>query len=156
MPRYVLNVNGKRHEVDASAAATLLEALRDGLGLTGAKPGCGEGQCGACTVLLGGKAVRACVTRVADAADTPIETIEGLADGEKLHPLQEAFLAKCAFQCGYCTPGMILAAKSLLAANPKPNRDEVRRAMNGNICRCGAYGRIVDAVLMAAEGTGRA
>jgi nicotinate dehydrogenase subunit A len=156
MPRYTLTVNGKRHEIESRLTTSLLDVLRENLDLTGAKPGCGEGQCGACTVLLNGTPTRACVTKAADVGEASIETIEGLAADGKLHPIQEAFLAKAAFQCGYCTPGMILAAKALLARNPKPNREEVRRAMNGHICRCGAYTRIVDAVIAAAEGGARA
>lgn len=156
MPRYTLNVNGNRQQVEIGPSASLLSVLREHMELTGAKPGCGEGQCGACTVLVAGKPTRACITHAVDVGDAPVETIEGLASTGALHPIQQAFLAKAAFQCGYCTPGMILAAKALLAENPTPNREEVRSAMNGNICRCGAYTRIVDAVIAAAEGSARA
>jgi aerobic-type carbon monoxide dehydrogenase small subunit (CoxS/CutS family) len=151
MPIQELHVNGDRHKVEAEGDRSLLGVLRDDLGLTGSKYGCGEGQCGACTVLLDGKRVRSCVTRLDAAAGKPIKTIEGVAAGETLHPLQEAFLAADALQCGYCTPGMILSALALLAENPEPTRDEIVRALNGNICRCGAYARIVAAVESAAK-----
>jgi nicotinate dehydrogenase subunit A len=146
-----LQVNGTRLPLHADAERTLLSVLRFDLGLTGAKYGCGEGLCGACTVLLNGKRVRSCTTKVQDAADKKIRTIEGLAVGDKLHAVQEAFLAVNAFQCGYCTPGMILSAVALLNENPTPSREEIIRAMNGNICRCGTYPRILDAVERAAK-----
>jgi aerobic-type carbon monoxide dehydrogenase small subunit (CoxS/CutS family) len=146
-----LHVNGARRAVEADPGCSLLGVLRDDLGLTGAKYGCGEGQCGACTVLVDGKRVRSCVTRVDAAAGKPVRTIEGLAAGDKLHPLQEAFLEAGALQCGYCTPGMLMSALALLEENPTPTRDEIVRAMNGTICRCGTYTRIVDAVEKAAK-----
>jgi aerobic-type carbon monoxide dehydrogenase small subunit (CoxS/CutS family) len=146
-----LHVNGARRPVEADAERTLLSVLRDDLDLTGCKYGCGEGRCGACTVLLDGQPTRSCNTRVAAAQDRPIRTIEGLAQGEKLHPLQEAFLATGALQCGYCTPGMLMSAAALLARDPNPSREDVVRFLNGNICRCGAYARIVDAILQAAQ-----
>jgi aerobic-type carbon monoxide dehydrogenase small subunit (CoxS/CutS family) len=149
--RYTLRVNGATHEVQAEPTDTLLSVLREDLGLTGSKYGCGEGQCGACTVLLDGQAVRSCVTRVPAAAQKAITTIEGLAEGERLHPVQQAFLEVEAFQCGYCTPGMIMAAVALLRANATPSEQDITRAMNGNICRCGTYPRIVQAIRMAAE-----
>ncbi len=152
MAKYELAVNGKLYAVDAQPSKLLLDVLREDLGLTGTKYGCGEGQCGSCTVLVEGKARRSCLISISQVGQQKVETIEGLAQGEQLHPLQEAFLRKAAFQCGYCTPGMILAAKALLAENPKPTPTEVRRAMNNNICRCGTYGRIVDAVLSTVEG----
>jgi aerobic-type carbon monoxide dehydrogenase small subunit (CoxS/CutS family) len=155
MPVYELNVNGASREVSVPAKKLLLDVLRDDLDLTGTKPGCGEGQCGSCTVLVGGKAQRSCLMQVSQVGDKPVETIEGLATDSGLHPLQQAFADKAAFQCGYCTPGMILAAKALLAETPKPSRSDVREALNGNICRCGTYQRIVDAVLQAAEGGSR-
>ncbi|MCU0227489.1 MAG: (2Fe-2S)-binding protein [Bryobacterales bacterium] len=156
MPRYELNVNGKPTTVDVQPNTLLLDVLRDHLDLTGTKYGCGEGQCGSCTVLLDGKARKSCLVAVSQVGQQPVETVEGLQRDGKLHPLQEAFLKHGAFQCGYCTPGMLMAAKALLSETPKPTRDQARRAMNGNLCRCGAYGRILDAILEAAEGGSRA
>jgi aerobic carbon-monoxide dehydrogenase small subunit len=146
-----LHVNGAARPVEADAARSLLSVLRDDLGLTGAKYGCGEAHCGACTVLLDGKAVRSCSTRVEAAAGKKVGTIEGLAVGERLHALQEAFLATGALQCGYCTPGMIMSALSLLTKNPEPTRDEIIQGMNGNVCRCGTYNRIISAIEAAAK-----
>jgi aerobic-type carbon monoxide dehydrogenase small subunit (CoxS/CutS family) len=146
-----LDVNGTKRPVEADAERSLLSVLRDDLGLTGAKYGCGEGECGACTVLLDGKRVRSCTTRVGTAAGKAIRTIEGIAAGDKLHPVQEAFLACGAMQCGYCTPGMIVSAVGLLETKPQPTRDEIVSGMNGNICRCGTYTRIVAAVEKAAQ-----
>jgi aerobic-type carbon monoxide dehydrogenase small subunit (CoxS/CutS family) len=146
-----LHVNGAAKPVDADPARTLLSVLRDDLGLTGAKYGCGEGHCGACTVLIDGKAVRSCSTRVEAAEGKKVSTVEGLAAGEKLHAIQEAFLNVGALQCGYCTPGMIMSALALLTSNPEPTREEIIRGMNGNICRCGTYNRIIAAVEQAAK-----
>lgn len=146
-----LHVNGARHGLDADADRTLLSVLRDDLGLTGSKYGCGEGRCGACSVLLDGQRAFACKTRVESAQGKQVRTIEGLATGDKLHPLQEAFLEADALQCGYCTPGMLMAAAALLASNPEPTRDEIVRAMNGNVCRCGTYPRIIAAIERAAK-----
>lgn len=146
-----LHVNGTARPVDADGERTLLSVLRDDLGLCGAKYGCGEGRCGSCTVLLDGKAVRSCSTRVEAASDKKVRTVEGLAVGDKLHAIQEAFLAADALQCGYCTPGMIMSALALLTETPDPTRDEIIRGMNGNICRCGTYSRIIDAVERAAK-----
>ena len=146
-----LQVNGVGREIDADPNRSLLSVLRDDLGLTGAKYGCGEGRCGACTVHLDGRPVRSCTTRVEDAAGKKVRTIEGLADGDTLHPVQKAFLEADALQCGYCTPGMILAAVSLLEGRPEPGRDEIVRSMNGNVCRCGAYTRIIAAIELAAK-----
>lgn len=146
-----LLVNGVRRRVDADAGRSLLSVLRDDLELTGAKYGCGEGQCGACTVLIDGRAARACTVRVGAVAGKAITTIEGLERNGKLHPLQQAFLDAGALQCGYCTPGMILAAAALLAQNPDPSDAEIVRAMQGNICRCGTYSRIISAIRMAAR-----
>jgi len=146
-----LQVNGARRRVRAGAGRSLLHLLREELGLTGAKPGCGEGACGACTVLLDGRAARACVVPADAAAGRRVTTIEGLARGGRLHPLQEAFLAEDALQCGYCTPGMILSAAALLAANPDPTAGEVAAFLEGNLCRCGAHPRIVAAVRAAAR-----
>src|SRR5947199_10211351 len=145
-----LNVNGARRRIDADAERPLLSVLRDDLDLTGAKYGCGEGRCGACTVLVDGQAVRSCLTRVGAVADRPITTIEGLEQDGKLHPLQQAFLDAGAMQCGYCTPGMIMAGIGLLAKIPDPDRAEIVRAMDGNICRCGTYNRILAAIRQVA------
>jgi aerobic-type carbon monoxide dehydrogenase small subunit (CoxS/CutS family) len=146
-----LHVNGAARAVDADSARPLLSVLRDDLGLTGAKYGCGEAHCGACTVLLDGKAVRSCSTSAGAAAGKKVRTIEGLSDGGKLHAIQEAFLAAGALQCGYCTPGMIMSALALLAKNPEPTREEIVQGMNGNVCRCGTYNRIVAAIETAAK-----
>jgi aerobic-type carbon monoxide dehydrogenase small subunit (CoxS/CutS family) len=148
---FTLLVNGSEHRVDVEPEKPLLYVLRDDLGLTGTKYGCGEGQCGACTVLIGGSATRSCRMRVSSAAGKKITTIEGLARGDALHPVQQAFLEVEAFQCGYCTPGMILSAASLLENNSTPNEQQIMSRMDGNICRCGAYGRIVEAVHRASE-----
>jgi aerobic-type carbon monoxide dehydrogenase small subunit (CoxS/CutS family) len=145
-----LLVNGKEQNVEASPEETLLNVLRDHLELTGTKYGCGEGQCGACTVLLDGSAVRSCRTQVSSAAGKKITTIEGLAHGEALHPVQRAFLQAEAFQCGYCTPGMILSAVALLEHTPNPTEKQIVRYMEGNVCRCGTYERIIQAVRWAA------
>ncbi len=125
--------------------------MRGELGLTGPKYGCGEGQCGACTVILDGNRVRSCVVRMDTAADKPVQTIEGLADGDKLHAVQTAFLEAGAFQCGFCTPGMVMSAVALLNKQPEPSREEIVRFMDKNICRCGTYNRIVVAVQNAAK-----
>ena len=146
-----LYVNGTRRRVSASPERSLLSVLRDGLDLTGAKYGCGEGQCGACTVLLDGAAVRSCITRVSAAEGKHITTIEGLERNGELHPLQEAFLETGAMQCGYCTAGMIMSGVSLLAQNASPTDGEIAHGMQGNVCRCGTYPRIVAAVRLAAK-----
>jgi aerobic-type carbon monoxide dehydrogenase small subunit (CoxS/CutS family) len=146
-----LHVNGSRRPVTADAERSLLSVLRDDLDLTGSKYGCGEGRCGACTVLMDGQPVRSCTTRVGSVQGKQIRTIEGLAEGDKLHPLQEAFLQAGAMQCGFCTPGMIMSALALLTSEPKATREEIVRSMNGNICRCGTYSRIVGAIEQAAK-----
>lgn len=146
-----LRVNGESRWVDAPEGRSLLSVLREDLDLTGAKYGCGEAQCGACTVLIDGVPTRSCVTPVGRVADKEIATIESLEADGRLHPLQEAFLDHEAFQCGYCTPGMILSGVALLRKNPSPSRDEIVQAMDGNICRCGTYPRILAAVQQAAE-----
>jgi aerobic-type carbon monoxide dehydrogenase small subunit (CoxS/CutS family) len=157
MPRITeLDVNGAKRRVDADSDRTLLSVLRDDLDLTGTKYGCGEGQCNACTVLLDGQPARSCITKVSSAAGKKIVTIEGLAPEGKLHPVQEAFLEAEAFQCGWCTPGMILGAVGLLQKNPKPTEAEIVTGMNGHICRCGTYPRIVQAIQSAAKKGGRA
>jgi aerobic-type carbon monoxide dehydrogenase small subunit (CoxS/CutS family) len=150
MALVLLDVNGTPRRLDAPADEPLLSALRNRLDLTGTKYGCGEGQCGACTVLLDGAAVRSCQTTVAEAAGKKIVTIEGLEQNGRLHPVQAAFLEVEAFQCGYCTPGMIVSAAALLRSNPSPTTDDIVGAMSGNVCRCGTYPRILDAVRRAA------
>jgi aerobic-type carbon monoxide dehydrogenase small subunit (CoxS/CutS family) len=146
-----LTVNGKARSVDVEPDATLLNVLREQLDLTGTKYGCGEGQCGACTVLIDGKPRRACITPVKAAAGRQVTTIEGLERNGRLHPLQQAFLDLDVMQCGYCTPGMIVTGAALLAANPNPGEQEIIRFMEGNICRCGTYQRIVAAIRQAAS-----
>ncbi|HEX5226594.1 MAG TPA: (2Fe-2S)-binding protein [Bryobacteraceae bacterium] len=148
-----LAVNGKRYRLLVDPGRMLLWVLRDDLHLTGAKYGCGEGQCGACTVLIDGAPVRSCITRVGAVASKEITTIEGLDKNGKLHPVQEAFIDADAMQCGYCTPGMILASVALLNKKPHPDEPEIRRTLEGNICRCGTYPRIIAAVLAASRGT---
>lgn len=145
-----LNVNGKKLRVDVDSQTPLLYVLRDHLNLTGTKYGCGEAKCGACTVLVEGQPMRSCVTPVSRVSDKQIITIEGLEKDGKLTPLQEAFLKADALQCGYCTSGMIVAASALLNRNAKPSRDEIVKHMDGNICRCGTYARIVNAIEIAA------
>jgi isoquinoline 1-oxidoreductase subunit alpha len=146
-----LLVNGTEHQVDSPPDQKLLYVLRDELGLTGAKYGCGEGQCGACTVLLNEQPVRSCLISVQAAVGRKITTIEGLEHDGHLHSVQQAFLEAEAFQCGYCTSGMILAAVALLRQAPSPRDDQIVHGMNGNICRCGTYPRIVEAVRIAAN-----
>ena len=149
-----LRVNGKGYEVRAEPDAVLLWVLREQLDLTGTKYGCGEGQCGACTVLIDGRAHRSCMTPVATLAGKAIVTIEGLATEERLHPVQQAFLDEGAMQCAYCTPGMIMSAVSLLNNKPNPSEAEIVQGMQGNICRCGTHPRIV-AAIRKASATGK-
>ena len=151
MPLFALNINGRVRELEAPGQAPLLDVLRDAAQLTGTKYGCGEGLCGACTVLVAGKPVKSCLMPVADVGEQAVETIEGLATARGLHPLQEAFLSHAAFQCGYCTPGMIMAAKALLADIPHPTAQQIEERLEGHICRCGTYPRIVEAVQTAAR-----
>jgi aerobic-type carbon monoxide dehydrogenase small subunit (CoxS/CutS family) len=146
-----LRINGSQVNVDAEEERSLLDLLREDLGLSGAKFGCGEGRCGACTVLVDGAPVRSCVTALKTVASGEITTIEGLERDGKLHPLQEAFLDTGAMQCGYCTCGMIMSGVALLNKNPNPTREEIIEHMNGNICRCGTYPRILAAVSGAAK-----
>jgi nicotinate dehydrogenase subunit A len=146
-----LNVNGRIYNTDADSDSSLLFVLRDHLDLTGSKYGCGEGQCGACTVLIDGKSRRSCITRVGDVAQKQITTIEGLAQGDRLHPVQQAFLDEGAMQCAYCTSGMIMTAVSLLNARRESSAAEIARSMEGNICRCGTQPRIVLAIQRAAK-----
>jgi nicotinate dehydrogenase subunit A len=146
-----LNVNGSPRNIDADADTSLLSVLRDQLDLTGSKYGCGEGQCGACTVLIDGSPRRSCITLVGAVGQKQITTIEGLAQGDRLHPLQEAFLEEAAMQCAYCTSGMIMTAVSLLRANHNPSAADISHSMEGNICRCGTHPRIVAAIQKAAK-----
>lgn len=139
-------VNGTRHELDVEPRLTLLDTLRDILDLTGSKKGCDEGVCGACTVILDGKAVCSCMTFAVEADGSDVLTIEGIAEGSKLDPIQKAFIEFDGMQCGFCTSGQIMSAKAFLMSNAKPTKDEIREAMSGNICRCGAYINIVDAI----------
>ena len=149
--RVALTVNGKVVEGDVDCRMTLAEFLREELGLTGTKVGCNRAECGACTVLLNGNPVYSCTVLAVDAAGKEVLTIEGLADEGKLHPLQEAFVEHDALQCGYCTPGMILSVKALLDRNSRPTEDEVRKAIEGNLCRCGSYPNIIEATIAASE-----
>jgi aerobic-type carbon monoxide dehydrogenase small subunit (CoxS/CutS family) len=146
-----LTVNGKPYTVEAGPQTSLLSVLREQLDLTGSKYGCGEGQCGACTVLIDGKAQRSCVTKAGTVSQKRVTTIEGLASGGQLHPVQEAFLEAGAMQCGYCTSGMIMSAVALLQRNPTPKENEIIAFMDGNVCRCGTYPRIVSAIQKAAK-----
>jgi len=144
-----LQVNGTMRRVEVDGERSLLSVLRDELDLTGAKYGCGEGQCGACTVLIDGRASRSCLTQAASVEGKQITTIEGLERGGGLHPLQQAFLSEEAMQCGYCTAGMIMSAAGLLKKTPNPTDAEILRAMEGNLCRCGTYPRILSAIRSA-------
>ncbi len=146
-----LSVNGERRTVAAEPHHTLLEVLREELGLTGTKHGCELGECGACTVLADGLPILACLALPAELGDAAITTVEGLADGATLHPLQTAFAEEGAAQCGYCTPGMLLTAKALLDGNPRPTRDEIAHAISGNLCRCTGYTAIYEAIEKAAR-----
>jgi len=152
MPAYTITVNGARRTVDAwDPDMPLLYALRESLGLTAAKYGCGLGQCGSCTVLVDGRATRSCVVRIADVAGKSVTTSEGLGSPEKPHPVQAAFIAEQAAQCGYCTSGMVMSAVALLASNPAPSRAETQAALAGNLCRCGSHDRVLRAVQRAAD-----
>jgi len=142
-----LKVNGEAYQLEVPANWTLLDVIREECGLTGTKQGCGSGECGACTVLLDGEPVNSCLVLALQANGKSVTTIEGLSRGEKMHPIQEAFIAHGAVQCGFCTPGMVLAAKALLDKNPRPKEVEVREALAGNLCRCTGYQKIVEAIL---------
>jgi aerobic-type carbon monoxide dehydrogenase small subunit (CoxS/CutS family) len=150
MATFRFTVNGKTRSVDSDPERPLLEVLREDLALTGTKFGCGEGQCGACTVLLDNRAVRSCITPVRSAQDRKITTIEGLAQGTALHPVQQAFLEETALQCGYCTAGMVMRTLALLETYPHPTDAQIVEGMNGNLCRCAGYHRIMAAVRSAA------
>lgn len=151
-----LTVNNTRRAVDCDRSPTLLAALRDQLGLTGPKLGCDHGECGACTVRVDGELVYACLTLTAACEDAQVQTVEGLADGGALHPLQQAFITHDAAQCGYCTPGQLLAAAALLERTPHPTDDDIRTAMSGNLCRCGTYPKIIAAIRAVADAAGDA
>ena len=147
-------LNGKPVRIETEPGRALLWVLRTDLGLTGTKYGCGTGLCGSCTVVVAGKAVRSCQTSLADVAGKAVTTIEGLAQGDRLHPIQQAFVDHGGFQCGFCTPGMIMNAYGLLLANPSPSREQVSGAMEGNLCRCSAYKRILEAIESVAAAKG--
>ncbi len=149
----VIRVNGAQQRLEVEGSRSLLSVLRVELGLSGTKYGCGTGECGACTVLVDGEAVRSCVVPVSRVQGKTVTTIEGLASQGRLHPVQEAFLEAQAFQCGYCTPGMIMGTVALLARNPLPSELEIREALAGHLCRCGVYARVIRAVQLAAEKT---
>jgi nicotinate dehydrogenase subunit A len=150
MAKFSVRVNGERKTLSVDADTALLYVLRNDVGLNGPKFGCGLAQCGACTVLVGGKPVRSCVTPMS-AVKGPVTTIEGLGTLDKLHPLQRAFIEEQACQCGYCGNGMVMSAKALLARNPRPTNEEIRKALNGHLCRCASHNRIVRAVQRAAK-----
>lgn len=149
--QYTLRINHRTHTVEAEPGDSLLSVLRYDLGLTGAKYGCGEGYCGACTVLVDNQITRSCTARLGAVAGKPITTIEAIANGERLHPVQQAFIDVEAFQCGYCTTGMVMATIGLLRTHPNPTEADIARVMDRNVCRCGTYPRIVQAVKLAAE-----
>lgn len=151
MPSYTLRINGRTHQVEGEAGDSLLSVLRYELGLTGSKFGCGEGYCGACTVLVDNQVARSCVTRLGAVGNKAVTTIEALADGDRLHPVQEAFLEAEAFQCGYCTSGMVMATVGLLRTNPNPSEQDIAKVMDRSVCRCGTYPRILRAIKVAAE-----
>ena len=144
-------LNGKPQELHIQPWKTLLEIIREDLQLTGTKEGCGEGECGSCTVIMGDKTVNSCLVPAAEADNMEITTIEGLADGDNLDPIQEAFVNYAGMQCGFCTPGMIMSAKELLESNPNPNEEEIREGIAGNFCRCTGYTKIIDSISAAAE-----
>jgi aerobic carbon-monoxide dehydrogenase small subunit len=148
-----LTVNGKKYEIAVGSNQTLVDILRNEMGLTGTKEGCGEGDCGACAVLMDGKAVNSCLVPAVGVNGRDILTVEGLAEGESLHPLQEAFVDHGAIQCGFCSPGMLISGKALLDQNPHPSEEETRLAISGNLCRCTGYQKIVEAIMSAGEKT---
>lgn len=151
MKQIKLTVNGKQFELNIQPWRTLLEVLREELRLTGVKEGCGIGDCGACTVIMDGKTVNSCLVLAAEVDGKEITTIEGLSNGDKLHPIQEAFIERGGLQCGFCTPGMILSAKALLDENPNPTEDEIKRGIAGNFCRCTGYSSIIESIKAAAQ-----
>ncbi|CAN5234215.1 (2Fe-2S)-binding protein [soil metagenome] len=147
----VLTINGKQHNVQVEQDADLLSVLREDLDLTGSKYGCGEGACGSCTVLMDGKPTKSCITKASEVSGKEIITIEGLAKNGKLHPVQQAYLEADPFQCAYCAPGMVMSTVALLKQNSSPSEEDIISALNGNICRCGTYPKIVKAVKIAAN-----
>jgi carbon-monoxide dehydrogenase small subunit len=151
MKQIKVTVNGILHELSVQPWETLLDVIREHLGLTGTKEGCGLGECGACTVIMDGKTVNSCLVLAVEADNRVITTIEGLANGDKLHPIQEAFVKCGGLQCGFCTPGMIMSAKALLEEIPSPDDEEIRKGIAGNFCRCTGYTKIIESVKMAAE-----
>jgi carbon-monoxide dehydrogenase small subunit len=151
MPKVTLTINNKNLDLDLNGNETLMEVLRNRLGLTGTKTACEESECGTCTVQVNGKAVLSCITMACDLEGDNILTIEGVADGERLHPVQQAYLDYGAVQCGFCIPGMIMSSKALLEKNPEPNQEEIEYALDGNICRCAGYPKIFDAVKKAGQ-----
>jgi carbon-monoxide dehydrogenase small subunit len=146
-----VKINGKVHELTVPPWRTLLEVIREDLKLTGTKEGCGQGECGSCTVIMGGKTVNSCLVLAMEADGQEIVTVEGLADGEKLHPVQEAFVEHAGMQCGFCTPGMIMSAKALLDRNADPSEEEIREGIVGNFCRCTGYTKIIESIGAAAK-----
>lgn len=146
-----LKINNKDYQLKLKGNETLLEVLRDHLGMTGTKTGCDESECGTCTVMVNGKAVLSCITMAAAVQGDEIQSIEGLADGEQLHPLQQAFMDKGAVQCGFCIPGFIMSAKALLEKNTNPTREEIDYALDGNLCRCAGYLKIIEAIQSAGK-----
>jgi carbon-monoxide dehydrogenase small subunit len=149
-----LTVNNQPYRLSVLPWRTLLEVIREDLGLTGTKEGCGLGECGACTVLMDGRAVNSCLVLATEANGSQITTIEGLADGDRLHPIQQAFVDQGGLQCGFCTPGMIMSAKALLDQNPTPTEEEIKLAISGNLCRCTGYAKIIESIKAAAENMG--
>jgi len=146
MKQIELTVNDVKHEIDVQPWDTLLDVIRDRLGLTGTKEGCGLGECGACTVIMNGKTVNSCLVLAVEADGKQITTIEGLAKGNKLHPVQQAFIDEGGLQCGFCTPGMIISTKAMLDENPNPTEEEIRRGISGNFCRCTGYTKIIKSI----------
>lgn len=155
MEKIRMSVNGMECELEVKPWATLIDVLREDLGLTGTKEGCGMGECGACTIIMNGETVNACLVLAVEANGKNITTIEGLADGEKLHPIQQSFVEVGGLQCGFCTPGMILSTKALLDHNPNPTDAEIKKGLEGNFCRCTGYTKIVQSVRDAASKLGR-
>jgi aerobic carbon-monoxide dehydrogenase small subunit len=149
MRQVEIKVNGVVHEIDVQPWDTLLDVIREKLGLTGTKEGCGLGECGACTVIMNGKTVNSCLVLAVEADGKQVTTIEGLAEGEKLHPIQQAFIDVGGLQCGFCTPGMIISAKAMLDENPNPTEQEIRRGISGNFCRCTGYTKIIQSIQAA-------
>lgn len=154
MKELKITVNNRPYRLSVPPHRTLLEIIREDLGLTGTKEGCGLGECGACTVLMDGKAVNSCLVLAAEADGKEITTVEGLADGDRLHPIQQAFVDHGGLQCGFCTPGMIMSAKALLDENPHPTEEEIKQAISGNLCRCTGYTKIIESIRAAAENMG--